>query len=107
LGAASLQAADWGCGSFLHGGAGGGLDRPTFCIGCGAIWIPGSLREQQMRALSGQLGEEAKGEVELAIMRVAERFNCSSCNTSKPTAGSQMNLYGVRHCAECGAAGRS
>ena len=41
----------------------------AMCLSCGCQWFPGTKQEQQMRALSGKLGDHAKrlAESELAI----------------------------------------
>lgn len=42
------------------------------CLGCGWDWLPGSEEERRLRALNGQLGEDAK-EVEFALVEEERR----------------------------------
>jgi predicted nucleic acid-binding Zn-ribbon protein len=37
------------------------------CLKCGAKWFPGTKEEEEMRAMSGQLGEQAKTEMRQVV----------------------------------------
>lgn len=55
--------------------AGSDMVIQAVCLSCGCQWFPGSPAEQQMRALSGQLGEDAKKKAEVAIVRYNAQEN--------------------------------
>ena len=39
----------------------------AMCLKCGVQWFPGTKQEEELRVLSGQLGERAKHDLERAI----------------------------------------
>ena len=55
------------------GVAAGGGDTviQVVCLSCGCQYFPGTKQEQQVRALSGQLGDKAKKEAEEEIAAAA------------------------------------
>ncbi len=52
--------------------AGAEMVIQVFCLYCGCLWRPGTPQERRLRALSGQLGEQAKVAEEKAVAKETE-----------------------------------